>query len=182
MGQKLTNRLPLRRIGAVPATVGLLTIGFTSLFVTSTASPALATGACTAPSGTGLQKNINTSDGCDQADGQADYPITGFIAFTGAAANTTYTLEDVYQTLPDSSAVVYSGAYVLALTCSTGSGTDGSYNVAAGSSTYPSPPSPAPAGTLPTVTTNGSGDVVCSYSLTVGTAPVGDFASSRNDL
>src|SRR5258708_27245832 len=161
MGKGFTDRLLLRRVGMAVATAGGLTVALTSLFVGSTGAPALAVTACTTPSATGLHKSINTDQGCDIADGTANYPITGFISDIGATASTTYTLEDVYQTLPESSGVVYPGAYSLALTCTTGSGTNGSYTVAAGTATYPTPPSPAPTGTEATLTTNASGDAIC---------------------
>jgi len=129
----------------------------------------------------GVYKNINTTDGCDQAAGNALYPISGFIAGSGLTANAKYTVYDIYQTLPDKDAQVYYGAYTLGLVPTVGTATDGAYSVASGASTYPSLPA-APTGTLPTVTTDASGNFAAAYSLTVQNAPAVDMVSSRNDL
>jgi hypothetical protein len=145
-----------------------------------------AAGACTAPdpnsapSG-GVIKSINTTAGCDVADGNALYPVTGYIAVNGLTANTTYSLLDIYQQIPANTAQVYFGAYSVTLTPTVGSATDGAYTVLAGAATYPTLPATLPVGTLPTITTDGNGDAVVAYSLTVGASP-GDSASSRNDV
>jgi hypothetical protein len=144
-----------------------------------------AAGACVAPDihgvpNGGVVKSINTTDGCDVAGGSALYPVTGFIAVHGLSADTTYSLLDVYQQIPANGALVYSGAYNVDLTAITGTATDGAYTVLAGAATYPTLPA-LPVGTLPTITTDGSGNAVVGYSLTVGASP-GDSASSRNDV
>jgi len=144
---------------------------------------AAAVSACADPGAvTGVVKSINTTDGCDTASGNAGMPVTGYISFHGTA-NTTYSLVDVYQTLPDSSAQNYSGAYVLDLTSLLGTSTNGTYTVAPGASSYPTLPFPMPVGTLATMTTDGSGNADASYGLTLDAAPLDvKIVSSRNDL
>ena len=133
-----------------------------------------------------VQKNISTDQGCDVASGQADYPITGWLAYN-PGAGTTVQLGDFYEGL--SAHKFYSGAYSLTFgTCLDGSATSGNYTVTAGTGDYPNT-MPTFSGTLATVTGGGiDGKVVCPYSLTVGSEPSvsGDgndkLSSSKNDL
>ena len=119
---------------------------------------------------------------------------SGNITFTtGLAANTTYTLVDVMETLGTDHQFV-GGSYTLnfAGSCTAGSATGGTYTVngtAPIASTYPTSP-PSTTGTLPTITTDGSGDFNCNYTVSYPTidgtndATCGgvNLCSTRNDL
>ena len=85
------------------------------------------------------------------------------------AASTTYTLVDVIEGLGTNHLFV-GGSYTLsfAASCTSGTGTSGTYTVVGGASTYPTTP-PATSGTLPTITTDVSGNFSCAYTLTYPT-------------
>jgi hypothetical protein len=105
------------------------------------------------------------------------------------AASTTYTLVDVIEGLGTAHMFV-GGSYTLsfASSCTSGSATSGTYTVVGGASTYPMTP-PATSGTLPTITTDGSGNFSCAYTLTYPTVNStndamcdGHLCSVKNDV
>jgi len=122
---------------------------------------------------------------------------SGNISFGGTtsggnlAANTTYTLIDAIQTMATSPMFV-GGSYTLSFAspCTTGSvsPTSSTYTVVAGAvSTPPAPPSTSPSAPL-TITTDGSGNFNCDYTLTYPTIDSsndtlcnGHLCSVRND-
>jgi hypothetical protein len=118
-----TKALPALQLTAVGAGAACLS-GWAALALTGLSAGAISS--CPDPGAvSGLVKSINTSLGCDIAAGNAGYPVTGYIAFRGAAS-TTYLLIDVYQTLPNSTAQLYFGNYTLNLTSVTGTSSNGS--------------------------------------------------------
>jgi hypothetical protein len=105
------------------------------------------------------------------------------------AASTTYNLVDVIEALATNHEFV-GGSYTLSFAspCTTGSATGGTYTVVGGSSTYPMTP-PATSGTLPTITTDSSGNFSCAYTLTYPTVDSsndtmcdGHLCAVRNDV
>ena len=146
------------------------------------ASPSITGGACSAPSASSVSdvfKNISTDQGCNNSEGQADFPITGWIAYNPGAA-TTVQLGDFYEGL--SSHNFYWGAYTLTFgTCTDGAATSGTYNVTQGTGDYPSTV-PTYSGVLATLTGGADGKSICPYSLTVQNEPSGHLNSSKNDL
>ena len=105
------------------------------------------------------------------------------------AANTTYNLVDVIEALATNHQFV-GGSYTLSFAspCTTGSATGGTYTVVGGASTYPSTP-PSTTGTRPTITTDGSGNFSCAYTLTYPTVDGtndtmcdGHLCAVRNDI
>lgn len=117
---------------------------------------------------------------------------SGNINFTGLAASTTYTAPDSIEALGTSHQYV-GGSYTLsfATTCALGSATSSSYTVTGViqfPSNYPTPP--ATSGTLPTITTDASGNFNCNYTLTYptidntndSTGGNGHLSSVRNDI
>jgi hypothetical protein len=123
---------------------------------------------------------------------------SGNISFGGTtsggnlAANTSYTLIDAIQTLATSPMFV-GGSYTLSFAspCTTGSvsPTSATYTVVAGAvSSPPAPPSTSPSAPL-TITTDGSGNFNCDYTLTYPTIDSsndtlcnGHLCSVRNDV
>jgi hypothetical protein len=116
---------------------------------------------------------------------------SGNINFTGLAASTTYTAPDSMEALATSHQYV-GGSYTLsfAATCAVGSATSSSYTVTGVTqvSNYPTPP--ATSGTLPTITSDASGNFNCNYTLTYPTIDSsndttcgnGHLCSVRNDI
>ena len=105
------------------------------------------------------------------------------------AASTTYNIVDVIEGLGTAHMFV-GGSYTLsfAASCTTGTATSGTYTVVGGASTYPMTP-PATSGTLPTITTDGSGNFSCAYTLTYPTVTSsndsmcdGHLCAVRNDI
>ena len=176
---------PNRRFTLVKALtmVGSLAVSVGGLMTVSSviASPANASPAsCSAPAGTGLQQNINTSQGCDVSAGTSQ--MSGYISDSGLGSNHRVTLEDAYEGL--SSHLFYYGSYSLTLNCSQGSASPAvsSYFIAQGTGSYPSTPPTVSSGTLPVVTADSAGNILCAWSLTVQSAPTGHLNSSKSDL
>ncbi|HEX4863689.1 MAG TPA: hypothetical protein VFV02_06430, partial [Acidimicrobiales bacterium] len=174
-----------RRFAPVKAlsVAGSLTLSVGGLMTVSSviASPANAVpAACTAPTGSGLQQNLNTTLGCDVIDGTS--LMSGYISDTGLDPNQQVTLEDAYEGL--SSHNFYYGAYSLTLNCDPGTASPvtSNYAIEQGTGSYPLTPPTVSSGSLPTVTADSSGNFVCTYSLTVETAPTGHLNSSKSDL
>lgn len=96
---------------------------------------------------------------------------SGNITFTGLTASTTYNVSDTIEALATTHQFV-GGSYTLsfASTCAAGSATSSSYTVTGITqvSTWPSTPA-ATSGTLPTITTDASGNFNCNYTLTYPT-------------
>ena len=182
-GRSATRRTGLRFAPMKAlSVVGSLTLSVGGLMTLSSliASPANAAPAsCTAPTGSGLQQNLNTTQGCDVVDGTS--LMSGYISDSGLAPDQQVTLEDAYEGL--SSHLFYYGAYSLTLNCAPGSASPvtSNYVIAQGTGSYPLTP-PTVSGTLPTVTADSSGNIVCAYSLTVTSAPSGHLNSSKSDL
>ncbi len=117
---------------------------------------------------------------------------SGNINFTGLAASTTYNLPDSMEALATSHQFV-GGSYTLsfAATCANGSATSSSYTVTGvtQASTWPSTPA-VTSGTLPTITSDASGNFNCNYTLTYPTIDSsndttcgnGHLCSVRNDI
>ena len=117
---------------------------------------------------------------------------SGNINFTGLAASTTYTAPDSMEALATSHQFV-GGSYTLsfAATCTAGSATSSSYTVTGVTqvSTWPSTPA-VTSGTLPTITSDASGNFNCNYTLTYPTIDSsndttcgnGHLCSVRNDI
>ena len=174
-----------RRFAPVKAlsVAGSLTLSVGGLMTVSSviASPANAVpAACTAPTGSGLQQNLNTTLGCDVIDGTS--LMSGFISDSGLDPNQHVTFEDAYEGL--SSHNFYYGAYSLTLNCNPGAASPvtSNYVIEQGTGSYPLTPPTVSSGTLPVVTADSSGNIVCAYSLTVQTAPSGHLNSSKSDL
>jgi hypothetical protein len=162
---------------------GSLTLSVGGLMTVSSviASPANAVpAACTAPTGSGLQQNLNTTLGCDVIDGTS--LMSGFISDSGLDPNQQVTFEDAYEGL--SSHNFYYGAHSLTLNCNPGAASPvtSNYVIEQGTGSYPLTPPTVSSGTLPVVTADSSGNIVCAYSLTVQTAPSGHLNSSKSDL
>jgi hypothetical protein len=116
---------------------------------------------------------------------------SGNINFTGLAPSTTYNAPDSIEALGTSHQYV-GGSYTLSFagTCSTGSAVGSSYTVTGvvqAPSNYPAPP--VTSGTLPTITTDASGNFNCNYTLTYptidgtnDTSVGGHLSSVRNDI
>src|SRR5579884_899291 len=155
------------RIASLAAGTGCLGAWFG---LALTGANVAASGACTAPAAPaslGIVLNINTSGGCD-GPGVADYPITGFVAANVGTANLTVDVPVAFEGL--SAHKFYWGTTTVAFVCTTGSGTGSTYSVTENTGAFPSP-IPTMVGTLPTLTGDGSGQVVCAYTLTVQNAP-----------
>ena len=174
-----------RRFAPVKAlsVVGSLTLSVGGLMTVSSviASPANAVpAACTAPTGGGLQQNLNTTLGCDVIDGTS--LMSGFISDSGLDPHQQVTFEDAYEGL--SSHNFYYGAYSLTLNCNPGAASPvtSNYVIEQGTGSYPLTPPTVSSGALPVVTADSSGNIVCAYSLTVQTAPGGHLNSSKSDL
>jgi len=136
--------------------------GWVALSLSGVSGAAIVT-PCTAPSvpaAGAVVISINTSLGCDVTSGTADYPLTGYVG-VGSAGQLLLGFEAL------SAHKFYSGTYVVSFpSCTVGSGTGGTYNLTAGTGTYPTTP-PTVTGTLPSF----AGPAVCAFSLTVGSAP-----------
>jgi len=171
--------------------VALLLAG-SAVWALSTAAPAVAAppggGGCATPSApSDVFKSISThttgssnqGTSCNDANGQADYPITGWIAYN-PGAGTTVQLGDFYEGL--STHHFYWGVYSLTFgACTDGTAAAGSYNVTQNTGSYPQT-MPTFTGTLATITGGADGNAICPYSLTVQNAPSGHLNSSKNDL
>jgi hypothetical protein len=114
---------------------------------------------------------------------------SGTITIGSLQPSTTYSLVDVIEGL-GTNHVFIGGSYTISFspTCTAGSATGSTYTVQGGASTYPSAP-PATSGTLPTITTDGSGTFSCAYTLTYPTIDGtndstcdGHLCSVRNDI
>lgn len=130
---------------------------------------AVAAGACTTatpPASTGIDIHVDTTNGCDAA-GTMLYPVTGTVAANVGSAGATVDAPFILEGL--SAQKNYWGTYTVTLVCTTGAATNGSYTVPQGPGTYPTAPSTT--GTVPVLTGDASGDVVCTYSMTVENAP-----------
>jgi hypothetical protein len=107
---------------------------------------------------------------------------SGTITLGTLTASTTYNLVDVIEGLGMTHLFV-GGSYTLSFagSCASGAGTSGTYTVVGGASTYPTAP-PATSGTLPTITTNGSGAFSCAYTLTYPTVDSTNDGTCSNHL
>ena len=117
---------------------------------------------------------------------------SGNINFTGLTASTTYNAPDSLEALATAHQFV-GGSYTLsfATTCTAGSATSSSYTVTGVTqvSTWPSTPA-VTSGTLPTITSDASGNFNCNYTLTYPTVDGtndttcgnGHLCSVRNDI
>jgi hypothetical protein len=155
------------QLSAIVAGTGCLSAWF-GLSMAGT-TRAVAAGPCTtatAPATTGIDIHVDTTNGCDAA-GTMLYPVTGTMAANVGSANATVDAPFILEGL--SAQKNYWGTYTVTLVCTTGSATNGTYTVPQGAGTYPSAPSTT--GTVPTLTGDAAGDVVCTYSLTVQNAP-----------
>ena len=180
-----TSTRPNRRFTVVKALsmVGSLAVSVGGLMTVSSviASPAnAAPSSCGAPAGAGLQQNINTSQGCDVSAGTSQ--MSGYISDSGLGSNHQVTLEDAYEGL--STHLFYYGAYSLTLNCSEGSASPAvsSYVIEQGTGSYPSTPPIVSSGTLPVVTADSAGNILCAWLLSVQSAPSGHLNSSKSDL
>lgn len=175
-GRRLPVVKALSLLGSMTlATGGLLTVS--SVFVSSAnASPAL----CGVPTGSGLQQNINTSLGCDVVDGTS--LMSGYISDTGLQPGQVLTLEDAYEGL--ASHTFYYGNYTLVLGCLSGTASPATSNyvIAPGSGSYPLTPPTITGGSLPQVTADSGGNVICTWALSVQYQPSGQLNSSKSDL
>ena len=175
-GRRLPVVKALSLLGSMTlATGGLLTVS--SVFVSSAnASPAL----CGVPTGSGLQQNINTSLGCNVVDGTS--LMSGYISDTGLQPGQVLTLEDAYEGL--ASHTFYYGNYTLVLGCLSGTASPATSNyvIAPGSGSYPLTPPTITGGSLPQVTADSGGNVICTWALSVQYQPSGQLNSSKSDL
>jgi hypothetical protein len=184
-GESPSHRIPSRR--RLPATkalsmLGSLTLATGGLMTASSLvlSPANADPVlCGVPTGTGLQQNLNTTLGCDVVEGTS--LMSGYISDNGLQPGQVVTLEDAYEGL--SSHLFYYGTYILTLNCQSGtpSAASTTYSIVQGTGNYPGTP-PTVIGTLPSVTADSSGNIVCAYTLAVESAPSGQLNSSKSDL
>jgi hypothetical protein len=146
--------------------------------------------ACGPPTAGGsgeVSKNIDTNSGCDNSNGTAAYPVTGFITIHVPSSSPQATGVDAFQAKPSQSYV--SGSYTISFTnCTGGAASNGAYQIGSGNQ-FPTPPTHASgttyrASTSPlsfTATTAG-GSVSCAYSITTtGTLPA-DSVSMTNDI
>lgn len=117
---------------------------------------------------------------------------SGNINFVGLSATTTYSVSDTLEALATNHQFV-GGSYTLSFagTCTSGSATGSSFTVTGitQASTWPSAP-PQTSGTLPTITSDASGNFNCDYTLTYPTVDGtndttcgnGHLCSVRNDI
>jgi hypothetical protein len=129
-------------------------------------------------------KNISThtagsgsqGTGCNDASGQADYPITGWIAYDPGAGHTVQ-LAHFYEGL--STHRFYWGNYAMTFgPCTDGTAAPSSYMVAQNTGSYPQT-LPTFTGTLATITGGADGTAICPYSLTVQNEPSGHPIRTR---
>ena len=164
----------------------------TGLALIGTSEVALAAGnRCAAPGAASGQvnKNINTSEGCNVAGGSAGTTATGWISVGIPKSDTSglVTIVDAFQAvgLSDKSLQNYVGSYSLTLSACTDSATStvGTYEIGPYSGTDFYPTVPPHTGTLATITGTAGETVSCHYSITfTGSPPDVTFASGVNSI
>jgi hypothetical protein len=110
---------------------------------------------------------------------------TGTVSLANGSPRTTYTIVHAFQALPEADDGApnrfYSGTYAITFTCATGSGVGSAESIGSGGA-YPVGPPPSNKG-APTITTDGSGNANCDYTLKFsGSAPAGSTISIRSDI
>jgi hypothetical protein len=134
-----------------------------------------------------VSKNIDTDGGCDNSNGTATFPVTGFITLNFPNASSRATGVDAFQAKP--SQVYMSGSYSVTLShCTGGISSSGTYQVGSGNQ-FPTPPTNAGGTTysasnspLSFTATAAGGSVSCAYSVTsTGAFPRGTV-SMTNDI
>jgi hypothetical protein len=162
---------------------GLLAAGFVlALIGGGSLAAAPPPTSCTAPSHpvSGLTASIDTSGGCNNPNGTATYPVTGYVAYN-PGAGTSVQLFNGYEGL--STHKFYWGTYVFCLypTYGTVSQQCSTYTVTQNTGSYPNTV-PTFSGTLPTITGGADGSFVAQYTLTVQNEPTGQLNSSKADF
>jgi hypothetical protein len=161
----------------------LLAVGLLlGLFATGGGSAAPPPTSCPAPSHpvSGLVASIDTSAGCNNPNGIARYPKTGWVAYN-PGAGVGVQLVDGLEGL--STHKFYWGTYVFCLypTYGSVSQTCSTYTVTQDTGSYPSTP-PTITGTVPTITGGADGSFVAQYTLQVQNAPTGHLNSVKDDF
>jgi len=128
----------------------------------------------------GLSASIDTSGGCNNSNGQAGSPVTGWVADNPGAGQSVQLFAGLEGL---STHNFYSGAYVLCLAPTDGSVSQkcSTFTVQAGTGSYPKTP-PTFTGTAPTITGGADGNFIAQYSLTVTTPPDGHLVSVKVDF
>lgn len=162
----------LRRISAAGLLLSTLAVG-----AVLTAAPAqgqvAACAAPTAPAEGAMAKNIDTTLGCDNPDGAATNPATGYFAINMPATTTTAGLIDYFQ----GGGQTFFGTYTLTFSnCAGGSATGGTYTLS-----DPASPGGGFTGQPGAVTADTPGGTVsCAYSVSYsGTPPAGATLTNR---
>lgn len=174
-GQLLLTGVAFGGVGALLVLVG--SNGSANVETTCNAPPA-------APGE--IAKSIDTTLGCDAADGTALNPVTGWMTVHMPAGISTATGLDVFEAnVKGGDHPYWAGGYTVSFpTVSGGTATGATYTVADGSARYPDPPSITPHPLTFTSTTAG-GTVQAQYRVVFsGSAPaaMADMASMTNNL
>jgi hypothetical protein len=112
-------------------------------------------------------------------------PMTGTVSVTGASPGATYTVVTAFQALSEEDADgvsrFYTGDYVIAISCSTGVGSNTTEKLGLGGR-YPGGPPPANTGT-PLIRTDAGGKADCDYTVSFsGSTPSGNTTAIRSDI
>jgi hypothetical protein len=134
-----------------------------------------------------VSKNIDTDAGCDNSNGTAPFPVTGFVTINFPSASSQATGVDAFQAKP--SQVYMSGSYsVMFSRCTGGTANGGTYQVGSGNQ-FPTPPTNAGGTTynasnspLSFTSTAAGGSVSCAYSVTSTGAFPNGTVSMTNDI
>lgn len=179
--RRLRTSTALLAGGAIAAVAGLATL----MFGTATAGATVTTCAA-APAGAGeINKNVDTTLGCDQSDGTMGMPATGWMTVHMPGGVSTATGADVFEAnVRGGGHPYYAGSYVLSFTTvAGGTATGGTYSMAPTTVTYPDDPPVAHA--LSFTASAPGGVVTAQYSLSfTGSEPVAHdrIASITNNL
>jgi hypothetical protein len=132
---------------------------------------------------TPCSKTVSTNNGA------MTNPVAGVITASGLAANSTYSVADALQPLPNNGSNAnrfYRGTYTLTWnSCSSGTAVGSTFNVGPNlaSTSFPAGIPPMTAGALASITTDAAGSFSCGYSLSFTVTPVsGPVVSVRNDI
>jgi len=190
VGGILTCDFSVVNTGALsPATLAVPNDLF-AFFGDGTSASSAARVACGPPTAGGsgaVSKNIATDGGCDDSNGTATYPVTGFITLTFPTASSRATGVDAFQAKP--SQVYVSGSYSVTFShCTGGTSSGGTYQVGSGNQ-FATPPTNAGGTTysaanspLSFTATAAGGSVSCAYSVTSTGAFPNGTVSMTNDI
>jgi len=189
----MTELRPRARRGAHLLLAGTLAggVGIGLLLVGGTAhannAPALALTTCVAPSAAsgGIAKNIDTTLGCDVAEGVALHPVSGWMTVHMPDGMSAATALDVFEAnVKGGDHPYWAGGYEVTFpTVVGGTATGATYTVPSSTARYPDPPAMAHPLAFSSVVPGGV--VQAQYRITFSgsaPAPMADMASMTNNL